>query len=124
MAHTPEHTIEEATRAYREGDAATLSRLLADDVRVLGSEWGDDWQGREQADEHLAGELALRRSVSGPLVEAPFTVDTSDDGNMAWSSRKGRLYLDDKVYEASWTTVLRKDKEDWKIVHSHFSIHR
>ena len=126
MADTPEEAIEKAAHAYMAGDAEGLFEQLAENVRVLGSEWEDHWDGRRTALDGLAGELARRAkggTVSGSLVDPPFTVDSTEN-NMAWSSRKGRLNIDAKVYEASWTTILRREDAGWKIVHSHFSIHR
>lgn len=52
----------------------------------------------------------------------------------AWWSATGDLEVDHAYHrEASWTVVLRRESfseedfeqsGDWKIVHSHFSIHR
>lgn len=127
MAETPEEAIAEAASAYVAGDAERLAEQLAEDVRVVGSEKTDDWDGRNRALGGLAGELGRRRRpnaprVRGSLVEQEPIVDSTDE--MAWSSRKGRLEIDGDVHEASWTTVLRRQDEGWKIVHSHFSIHR
>ena len=142
MAETPEDTIRAAAEAYIRGDEDGLHQQLDDTVRMLGSEQRDNWEGRDRALRRLDPELGRRRalaggvsgklidSVSGSLIDcvnAPEPVEQT--GDLAWWSATGDLNVDGTYHrETSWTVVLRRDGEygggDWKIVHSHFSIHR
>ena len=134
MAVTPEETIKAAAVAYIAGDEDGLHQLLDDSVRVLGSEQRDNWDGRDRALRRMGSELVRRRtiakSVSGSLVEAVDALESVDQQEgLAWWSGTGDLDVDGVYHrETSWTVVLRRcgeeDDTDWKIVHSHFSIHR
>jgi hypothetical protein len=141
MADTPEDTIRAAAEAYIRGDEDGLYRQLDDAVRMLGSEQRDNWGGRDRSLRRLKPELERRRalaggvsgelidSISGSLIDcvnAPESVEQTLD--LAWWSATGDLNVDGAYHrETSWTVVLRRDESgggDWKIVHSHFSIHR
>ncbi len=139
MADTPEETISAAAQAYIAGDEEALMAQLDEGVRMLGSEQRDNWTGRETTLRRLGSELERRRtireSVGGSLLEQLETPEIHQNGNMAWWSGTGDLTVDGSYHrETSWTVVLRHqnysedDYEqkggDWKIVHSHFSIHR
>jgi hypothetical protein len=132
---TPEETIREAAEAYVSGDDEGLYRLLDDNVHMLGSEQHDNWDSRERSLARLGPELERRRtvarSVSGSLVDRATTPDeVHQSGDLAWWSGTGDLSVDGSYHrETSWTVVLsRKPDEEsggeWRIVHSHFSIHR
>ncbi|MFQ5966698.1 MAG: nuclear transport factor 2 family protein [Acidimicrobiia bacterium] len=128
MADTPEETIKAAAAAYIAGQGDRLSAELSGDVRVLGSHRPDVWEGADAALEGLAPELRVHEAgegISGSLVnfdEYPVEVVPVGD-TIAYSSRTGDLDIGGEHHDvASWTTVLRLEK-DWKIVHSHFSIH-
>lgn len=133
MDETPDATIRAAAEAYVAGDEEGLFQHLHDGVRVLGSEQMENWQGMEEARYQMTGELMRLRpdgpgSVSGGLVELalnPEVRDIQQTDDVAWWSATADLMLDGRYYrEASWTTVLMRDDSGWKIVHSHFSIHR
>jgi hypothetical protein len=134
MADTPAETIRAAAMAYISGDEDGLNELMDDGVRVLGSEQRDNWDGREKALRRLSPELGRRKtianSVSGSLIDAVTSLESCDQQEgLAWWSGTGDLDVDGAYFrETSWTVVLRRcDEEsdsDWKIVHSHFSIHR
>jgi ketosteroid isomerase-like protein len=130
MAETPEETIKTAAEAYIAGDDEGLYRQLDDTVHILGSEQRENWDGQDQALRHLSKELEHRRavpeSVSGSLVDYALAPDlVHQRGDMAWWSGTGDLNLDGAYHrETSWTVVLSESEGDWKIVHSHFSIHR
>lgn len=133
MHETPDATIRAAAEAYMAGDEEELFRQLADDVRVLGSEQLENWMGTREARHGMTAELARMRpdgpgSVGGSLVERalnPEVREVQQSHDMAWWSVTADITLDGRYYqEASWTTVLRRHDKDWKIVHSHFSIHR
>lgn len=139
MAGTPEETIRAAAQAYVAGDEDALDAQLDDAVLVLGSEQRDRWDGRERAVGRLQPELERRRtlakSVGGSLLEQLETVEANRIGDVAWWSATGDLSVDGSYHrETSWTVVLRYENfsedaheqkgGDWKIVHSHFSIHR
>lgn len=133
MAETPDATIRAAARAYVEGDEDGLFQQLHDAAHVLGSEQLENWRGTEQARYGLSTELRRLQpggpgSVSGELVERalnPELDEVQQTEDMAWWSVTADVTLDGRYYrEASWTTVLMSDAKDWKIVHSHFSIHR
>jgi len=139
MAETPEETIRAAAQAYVAGDEEAFNAQLDDSVVVLGSEQRDHWIGRERALGRLERELERRRSVAksigGSLLEQLEVVEANRIGDAAWWSATGDLSVDGSYHrETSWTVVLRyenfseDDHEqkggDWKIVHSHFSIHR
>ena len=133
MAETPEATIRAAAEAYVAGDEEGLFQHLHDGVRVLGSEQLENWHGMEEARYQMTGELMRLRpegpgSVSGGLVDLalnPEAGEIQQTDDVAWWSVTGDLMLDRRYYqEASWTTVLMRDGDGWKIVHSHFSIHR
>ena len=139
MAETPEETIRIAAQAYVAGDEEGFMAQLDEQVRMLGSEQRDNWNGRETALRRMASELERRRtiarSVSGSLLEQLEAPEIHQTGDMAWWSGTGDLDVDGSYHrETSWTVVLRyqnyseDDYEqkggDWKIVHSHFSIHR
>lgn len=135
MAVTPEETIKAAAVAYIAGDEDGLHQLLDDSVRVLGSEQRDNWDGRDRVLRRMGSELVRRRTiakggVSGSLIEAVDALESVDQQEgLAWWSGTGDLDVDGAYHrETSWTVVLRRcgeeDDTDWKIVHSHFSIHR
>lgn len=139
MADTPEETISAAAQAYIAGDEEALMAQLDEGVRMLGSEQRDSWTGRETALRRLGSELerrrTIRKSVGGSLLEQLEAPEIHQNGDMAWWSGTGDLTVDGSYHrETSWTVVLRHqnysedDHEqkggDWKIVHSHFSIHR
>ncbi|HJQ76322.1 MAG TPA: nuclear transport factor 2 family protein [Acidimicrobiia bacterium] len=140
MAATPEETIRAAAQAYVAGDDEGLMSQLAERARVLGSEQRDNWHGREAAARRLAPELERRRtidkSVGGSLIEQIGTCEVERIGDeAAWWTASGDLEVDGAYHrETSWTVVLSfegysEDSHDqaggdWKIVHSHFSIHR
>lgn len=133
MADTPEATIRAAAEAYVAGDAEGLFQQLDDAVHVLGSEQFENWLGVEETRQGMAVELQRLKpdgpgSVGGGLVDLalhPNAPDIHQTEDVAWFSATSDLTLDGRYYrETSWTAVLRHDGKDWKIVHSHFSIHR
>lgn len=145
MAATAADTIRSAAQAYQQGDEAALAEELHPNVRVVGSEWYDDWTGPEAAVRGMRGELtrhaAAREAgrtslyVDGPLIDFDANpiggADESETdgalhevGDVAWWGRKDRLLLEGKMFDASWSVVLRNDDGNWRIVQSHFSIHR
>lgn len=134
MAVTPEETIKAAALAYIAGDEDGLHQLMDEGVRVLGSEQRDNWDGRDHVLQRMGKELRRRRNieltVSGSLIEAVDALESVDQqAGLAWWSCTGDLDVDGAYHrETSWTVVLRRwgedDDSDWRIVHSHFSIHR
>jgi hypothetical protein len=134
MAVTPEETIRAAAQAYIAGDEDGLRQLLDEGVRVLGSEQRDNWDGRDHVLQRMGKELGRRRnielSVSGSLIDAVDALESVDQqAGLAWWSCTGDLDVDGAYHrETSWTVVLRRwgeeDDSDWRIIHSHFSIHR
>ncbi len=133
MAETPDATIKAAAQAYVAGDEEGLFRQLDDGVHVLGSEQLENWKGQEEARHGMTTELRRVKSdgpgsVGGELVERalnPEAREVQQSEDVAWWSTTADITLDGSYYkEASWTTVLRRHDKDWKIVHSHFSIHR
>ena len=140
MAETPEETIRTAAQAYIAGDDEALMSQLQENARVLGSEQRDNWHGREEAARRLAPELERRRtiaqSVRGSLIEQIDGCEVDRIGDeAAWWTATGDLEVDGSYHrETTWTVVLAyqsysEDEHeqkggDWKIVHSHFSIHR
>jgi ketosteroid isomerase-like protein len=134
MTGSPEDTIRAAAEAYLSGDGESFAAYLHDEARVLGSEQRDVWGTREEAMNALGRELERRQSfkngVSGSLIEhIRECVGIREMGDTALFSTTGDLDIDGYYHrKASWTVVLRRSEEktggDWKIVHSHFSIHR
>jgi ketosteroid isomerase-like protein len=131
LAGTPQETIRAAVEAYIAGDHDRLYQQLAEDARVLGSEQRDTWRGREQALRGVEAELqrrrTLTRSVGGSLLErAQAAEGLQEVGDVAWWTTTGDLSVDGSYHrEASWTLILVCGGDgDWKIAHSHFSIHR
>ena len=129
--------IRAVAEAYMTGDGESLQVHLHEErLGVHGSDQGDHWRGRGEVREGLRSELRRHRealdgsegNVRGSLVDfdgRPTRVNVSGDGDMAWSFRTGDLTIDNEYYgDTSWTTILERDEGDWKIVHSHFSIHR
>ncbi len=128
--------IKATAEAYLEGKKTALADRLHDKVHVLGSEQGEDWPDLPNAMLGLDGELnriwaakvAKKEIVTGALVAAaknPKQVQVLD--NVAWWSGTGALRLEQRNHAmSSWTVVLNREGEggEWKIVHSHFSIHR
>jgi hypothetical protein len=133
MAATPEETIRAAAEAYVAGDDHGMEDQLGEGVRILGSEQRDNFGGRDHALQRLGAELERRRkfdSVGGTLVENAMAAEgVVQSGDMAWWSVSGNLNVDGTYHnETSWTVVLSRAGDesggDWRIVHSHFSIHR
>jgi hypothetical protein len=133
MAGTPEDTIRAAAQAYMEGDNNALEAAMSDQVRVIGSEQRDRFDGRDYALQRLGQELERRRSfnsVGGTLVDAALAADdVHESGDLAWWSGSGNLNVDGTYHnETTWTVILSRDEgdkaADWQIIHSHFSIHR
>lgn len=129
-----EDTIRAAAEAYLSGDAASFAEYLHEEARVLGSEQRDVWGTREETMNALGRELERRQSfrngVKGSLVEhIRECVGVREMGDMALFSTTGDLDIDGYYHrKASWTVVLGRSEEktggEWKVVHSHFSIHR
>lgn len=129
-----EETIRAAAEAYLAGDAESFGEFLHEGARVLGSEQRDVWSTRNDVMNSLRPELerrqSMRDSVSGSLVEhIRECVGVREMGDTALFSTTGDLDIDGYYHrKASWTVVLERNGEktgdDWKIVHSHFSIHR
>ena len=128
-----EQTIRAAAEAYIAGDAHSFSEQLHENARVLGSEQRDHWSDREGAMSGLGVELERRQAavgtVTGSLIDhVSECAGVNEMGDVALWSATGDLEIDGYYHrKASWTVVLHRavDTEDeWKIVHSHFSIHR
>ncbi len=128
-----EQTIRAAAEAYIAGDAESFSEQLDENALVLGSEQLDYWSNREGAMEGLGTELMRRQAavgtVTGSLIDQVLECEgVNEMGDVAVWSTTGDLEIDGFYHRtASWTVVLHRtvDTEDeWKIVHSHFSIHR
>lgn len=133
MAGTPEATIKAAAEAYIAGDNDSLERQLAREVRIIGSEQRDNFNGRDLAFQRLGKELERRRkynSVGGTLVDAAMAAeDVHEIGEMAWWTGSGSLNIDGTYHnETSWTVIMIREGDEkdgnWEIVHSHFSVHR
>jgi SnoaL-like domain len=133
MTGTPEEVIRAAVEAYVAGDNNGIEQQLGLHVRIIGSEQRDNFDGRDHALHRLGAELERRRrlnSVGGTLVDAAMAAEgVYQSGDMAWWSGSGNLNVDGTYHnETSWTVVLNREGEgmkgEWKIVHSHFSIHR
>lgn len=134
MGATPQETIRQAAEAYLAGDQQSLYDQLHENARVIGSEQRDMWSDREEATRELARELDRRRatsgSVRGGLIDQIHECEgIREMGDVAMWSTSGDIELDGYYHRrASWTVVVTragsKDEEDWRIVHSHFSIHR
>jgi hypothetical protein len=129
-----EETIRAAAEAYIAGDADSFSEQLDENARVLGSEQLDYWSDREGAMEGLGHELVRRQAavpgtVTGSLIDQVLACEgVTEMGDVALWSTTGDLEIDGYYHRtASWTVVLHRtveSEEEWKIVHSHFSIHR
>ena len=128
-----EETIRAAAEAYIAGDAYSFSEQLHENALVLGSEQRDHWSDREGAMMGLGAELERRQAavgtVTGSLIDQVLECEgVNEMGDVALWSTTGDLEIDGYYHrKASWTVVLHRtvDTEDeWKIVHSHFSIHR
>lgn len=129
-----EETIRAAAEAYLAGDAESFGELLHEGARVLGSEQRDVWSTRGEVMDSLRPELerrqSMRDSVSGSLIEhIRECVGVREMGDAALFSTTGDLDIDGYYHrKASWTVVLQRSEgktgDDWKVVHSHFSIHR
>ena len=134
MGETARDTIRQASEAYLGGDSDALYQQLHENVRVIGSEQRDVWSDRHQAVGELGPELERRRatsgSVRGSLIDQISGCEgVEESGDVAFWSTTGSIELDGYQHpRASWSVVVARDKEksegDWKIVHSHFSIHR
>lgn len=133
MAGTPEETITAAAEAYIAGDNATLERQLSPNVRIIGSEQRDNFDGRDFAFQRLGKELERRRkynSVGGSLVDAARAPeDVHETGDLAWWTASGDLNVDGTYHhETTWTVIMSRSGDDeggdWEIIHSHFSVHR
>jgi len=127
-----------AAKAYVDGDSDGVRGYLHDDVRLLGSEQGEDWSGVDAVMTGLglelkrlaAGHQGLRGGgkADGVLVRKAKSVPNEEVqviGDIAWWSFTGQMDLDERYHhKTSWTVVLNRVGEDWKIRHSHFSIQR
>jgi len=128
-----QQTIRAAAEAYIAGDAESFSEQLHENARVLGSEQRDHWSDRAGAMQGLGTELERRQSavgtVTGSLIDHVLECDgVREMGDVALWSTTGDLEIDGYYHRrASWTVVLNRGDDtegEWKIVHSHFSIHR
>ena len=130
MAETPEAAIQAVTEAYLGGDLDGFTEQLDDEFHGHGSEEGEYWRGRDDALETTLAEEVRQVPDGGPpsgqLVELAGQAEGVNElGEVAWFSCSGDLHLDDEYHpQASWSTVLRRRDGDWRIVLSHFSIHR
>ena len=134
MGATAQDTIRQAAEAYLAGDQQGLYDQLHENARVIGSEQRDMWSDREEATRELARELDRRRatsgSVRGGLIDQIQECEgIREMGDVATWSTTGDIELDGYYHRrASWTVVVTrehgKDEGDWRIAHSHFSIHR
>lgn len=134
MASTPQDTIRQAADAYLAGDQDGLYQQLHMNARVIGSEQRDVWSDREEAIRELVPELNRRRNTSGTvrgglIDQIQECEGLREAGNVAVWSTTGDIELDGYYHrKASWTVVVSRDDEEsegeWRVVHSHFSIHR
>lgn len=134
MGDTAQDTIRQAAEAYLGGDADALYEQLHENARVIGSEQRDLWSHREEAVRELGPELGRRRATSGSVRGA--LIDQISEcegvrevGDFAFWSATGSIELDGYRHPlASWTVVVSREPEtsegQWRIMHSHFSIHR
>lgn len=134
MLGSAEDTIRAVAEAYLTGDAESFSDHLDEDARVLGSEQRDVWSGRNEVMSGMTPELqrrqGMKNGVTGSFVEhIRECAGITEMGDTALFSTTGDLDIDGYYHrKASWTVVLRRSAgetgEVWKVVHSHFSIHR
>ena len=125
--------VANVAEAYLAGEEDFVTSYLHDRVHVLGSEANESWRGHYDAEAGLQQELAdlrtKRRTVGGELVEAalePLAADVKVRGDVAWWSYTGDIKLHgESEQESSWSVVLERNHNgEWKVVHSHFSLHR
>ncbi len=133
MGETAQDTIRQAAEAYLDGDQDGFYEQLHENSRIIGSEQRDLWTDREEAVRELGRELERRRatsgSVRGGLIDQIMACEgVQEAGDIAVWSTTGDIELDGYYHRlASWTVVVGRDEKsesDWRIVHSHFSIHR
>ncbi len=125
--------IANVAKAYVAGEEDFVTSYLHPRVHVLGSEADESWRGHYDTEaglhEELADLRAKRRTVGGELVEAalePPEADIKVRGDVAWWSYTGKINLHGESEEqSSWSVVLERNHGgEWKVVHSHFSVHR
>lgn len=131
---TARDTIRAAAEAYLSGEAGVFSEQLHENVHVIGSEQLDEWSNRAETISGLEPELqrrsALPGSVSGSLIDLIQECEgVKEMGPVALWSGSGTLEIDGyQHHKATWTVVVRREgpgqEGEWKIAHSHFSIHR
>lgn len=134
MSGSPKDTIRAAAQAYLSGDVRTFSEQLHENVQVIGSEQLDQWSNRAELISGLEPELQRRQvmpgAVGGTLIDQIQECEgVNEMGPAAFWSTSGTLEIDGyRHHRATWTVVLQRDdgsaEGDWKIAHSHFSIHR
>ena len=113
-------TVDAFHTALAAGDTKQALVLLADDVLIYEG-GGAETSKAEYAAHHLEADMAflkgVKQSVSARTAQA--------SGDVAWVTSQGETtgtYKDKTIDSASTETiVLRRNNEQWKIVHIHWS---
>lgn len=105
--------------ALKAGETATLARLLDENVLILES-GGAERSRAEYLSHHAISDAAF-------LAKSTVKVDRRDgrvEGHIAWLATESSITTNDqppKVLSSTETLVLRREANDWRIVHIHWS---
>ncbi len=113
-------TVDAFHTALAAGDTKQALALLADDVLIYEG-GGAETSKAEYAAHHLEADMAFSKGVKQSVVAH----DAEVQGDVAWVMNQGQTtgtYKDKAIDSASTETmVLRRNNEQWKIVHIHWS---
>jgi len=117
----PSEVIEAVRNAYQTQDEETLVTFLAEDAHIIGTKHGESWTNPSDVKRALRSDFGLDQ-IQGQLAPAGLEPDIHIEGDIAWTVIEGRFEIGNRSHQGRWTCVLKNFGDDWKIVHSHFSV--
>ncbi len=119
---SPSAVVEAFHRALRSGDGRAALALMARDVSVFEQGFAEisrDGYAKSQLEESMRFARATERHVISRQV--------GEDGATAWvistTQTTGNFEGRALVLDGTETVLLRRDNQDWKIMHVHWSAH-
>ncbi|MEX2624680.1 MAG: nuclear transport factor 2 family protein [Acidimicrobiia bacterium] len=120
MAEASE-VIDSVRSAYMAHDDETLLSHFAEDAHIIGTKAGESWTNHGDILRALRSDFGLSR-IQGQLADLSPSPDVHVEGDLAWSVMEGRFDFGARSHLGRWTCVLKNIDDEWKVVHSHFSV--
>jgi adenylate cyclase len=111
--------IERLTKAIAEGDSESVLGRLSDHpgTLIIGSDPAEWWRGHE-ARAVLGRQL---EEFDGSFLVTATEIDAWEEGTVGWASVKETIDWAGETIEGRASYILRLDRDEWKVVHVHWS---